>query len=129
MRIISKSIADSQFFSRSFVKYVVHLLFDVVRREIIPRQWSCLFYNIPYYTDLVIPIEDATQTYTLLGVLLALRHLLPQVAAQEVSQQGGRHKGSLGRKVKDAEVKISVRQLQQVRIMSNPLSDTFFVLI
>ena len=41
MRIISESIADSQFFSRSFVKYVVHLLFDVVRREIIPRQWSC----------------------------------------------------------------------------------------
>ena len=30
MRIISKSIADSQFFSRSFVKYVVHLLFDAV---------------------------------------------------------------------------------------------------
>lgn len=64
---------------------------------------------------MVIPVGEVTENYLLLGVLLALRHLMPHLAADEV--QHSALKGSFGQqkvKEKDVEVKIDTKQLVQV---------------
>ena len=50
--------------------------------------------------------------YTLLGVLLSLRHMIPHLASQESESHGMR--GSFGMKSKEPEIRVSKQQLIQV---------------
>lgn len=66
---------------------------------------------------MVVPVSDQTDTYTLLGVLLAMRHLIPHLVTLEVHHSA--LKGSFGQKSKNTEVKIDTKQLIQVCVWAS----------
>ena len=60
----------------------------------------------------MLPVEKDVEVYTLLGVLLTLRHVIPHLASQEAESHGMR--GSFGMKSRDVEIRVSKEQLLQV---------------
>ncbi len=67
---------------------------------------------------MLLPVDEEKEVYSLLGVFLALRHLLPHLSSADLDSQGQGHdpmmKDSFGGKAKEIEVKVNPEQLLQV---------------
>lgn len=71
-------------------------------------------------TDSVVPLEEMTDVSTILGMLLALRHLLSHLMAKWQSHDSGQQmKGSFGAKFSESDAKLDVRQLVKVSDISS----------
>lgn len=67
--------------------------------------------------DLVIPVGDDRHVYTLLGVLLSFRHMIPHLATNDHSDQS--LKGSFGVMTREQEAQVSNAQILQVKRHKN----------
>ena len=64
---------------------------------------------------MVIPVDVPHDTYSLLGVILCLRHVIPQLSSTANTDQG--LKGSFGQMQRDSHEGVSSDHIQKVQFL------------
>jgi hypothetical protein len=72
------------------------------------------YYDFDVSSDMAIPIQEDRVVQSLLGLFLALRHMVPYLVTEDHSDES--LKGSFGVMMKEQEVKVNLEQLIQVHV-------------